>query len=81
MERKLDEMISSLSPEMQEEVMRKVENYIKELLKEENRNNAGKANDQRRTGFKFDWVGAMKDLRGKYTSVELQHDLRHKYFP
>ena len=28
-----------------------------------------------RPGFKFEWAGCLKDLRDKYTSVELQHEI------
>lgn len=28
---------------------------------------------ERKAGFKFDWEDGLSELKGKYTSVELQH--------
>lgn len=35
-----------------------------------------KAQLQKTRPLKFSWVGALKDLREKYTSVQLQHKIR-----
>lgn len=66
----LQEMVQKLPPELQEEV----QDFVAFLL-------------ERRTARKnipmtFKWEGALKDLRGEYTSVQLQHQVfewRGKY--
>ncbi len=57
----LEEIIKSLPPELHEEV----ENFVARLIKQEGKKNKRK--------LKLDWSGALRDLRDKYTSVELQH--------
>ena len=59
----LDEMISKLPPEYQQEV----EDFVEFLLE--------KRTKKKRGTPKFDWAGALNDLRNQYTSVELQHKI------
>jgi hypothetical protein len=57
----IDDLVKELPPEFREEV----EDFIKSLLERPLKKNHGKPT--------FGWAGALKDLKGKYTSVELQH--------
>ncbi len=57
----LGERISELPPELR----REVEDFVEFLLEKRLKRHRGKP--------EFGWAGALKDLRGKYTSVELQH--------
>lgn len=57
----LGERIRELPPELR----REVEDFIEFLLE--------KRLKRHRRRPEFRWAGALKDLRGKYTSVELQH--------
>ncbi len=57
----LPELVRSLPPEMQQEVRDFVEFLLEKRLKKPR----GKPT--------FEWAGALKDLRGQYSSVELQH--------
>jgi hypothetical protein len=59
----LEEKIRKLPPELQKEV----EEFIDSL--------AEKSGRKRRRKPEFRWAGALKDLRGQYTSVELQHKI------
>jgi len=59
----LKEMIDKLPPELQQEVRDFVEFLLEKKVKK------GKKKP------KFDWAGALKDLRGQYSSVELQHKI------
>jgi len=59
----LEEMIRKLPPEYQQEV----EDFVEFLL-------VKRAKKKRGTP-KFDWAGALNDLRNQYTSVELQHKI------
>lgn len=47
------------------ELLQEVEDFVQFLLEKRTRKPKGK--------FKFDWEGALEDLRDQYTSVELQH--------
>jgi hypothetical protein len=58
---RLEALIKELPPELHQEV----EDYVESLINKYNGKSKGK--------FKFGWEGALKDLRDKYTSVELQH--------
>jgi hypothetical protein len=60
-EARIGEMVKVLPPELQHEV----EDFVRFLVEKQ----AGKP----RGKFKFDWEGALEDLRDQYTSVELQH--------
>ena len=58
---RLEELMSKLPPELHKEV----EEFLEFLLKKQ---------EKKRTGaFKLDWRGELRDLRNRYTSVELQH--------
>ena len=59
----LNELIEQLPPELQEEVR----GFVEFLLERRARKTKRKP--------KFDWAGALKDLRDRYTSVELQHKI------
>ncbi|MGQ9628527.1 MAG: DUF2281 domain-containing protein [Anaerolineae bacterium] len=59
--KRIEEMIKELPPELLQEV----EDFVQFLLEKRTRKPKGK--------FKFDWEGALEDLRDQYTSVELQH--------
>jgi len=56
----LEEKMKELPPELREEV----EDFIEFLLKKKKRKKA--------KTLKQDWAGGLKDLRDKYTSLELQ---------
>jgi hypothetical protein len=58
---KIGKMIKVLPPELQYEV----EDFVRFLLEKQDKKPRG--------DFKFDWEGALEDLRDQYTSVELQH--------
>lgn len=57
----LAEKIKKLPPELQE----KVENFVRSLVEKQEEKPRRKPN--------LKWRGALKHLRNKYTSVELQH--------
>ena len=57
----LEELIKELPPELQQEVG----DFVQFLLEKQVKKPKGK--------FKFNWEGALQDLRDQYTSVELQH--------
>jgi hypothetical protein len=60
-ETSLQDMIRALPPELQEEVR----DFVKFLSAQQAK--------KRRVKMRFEWQGALKDLRSQYTSVELQH--------
>jgi len=57
----LKELIEKLPPDLQKEL----QDYAEFLLEKKK----GKTKNKPR----FDWSGALKDLKSQYTSVELQH--------
>ena len=59
----LEKKISILPPELQQEV----EDFIEFLIEKRLKRPKGKP--------KFNWAGALKELREQYTSVELQHKI------
>jgi len=59
----LEELIKQLPRELQEEVKDFTEFLLEKQLK------------RQREKPKFDWAGALKDMRSEYTSVELQHKI------
>ena len=59
----LQEMLRKLPAELQTEVR----DFVEFLLER-------KSTRQHRP-MKFQWEGALKDLRGQYTSVQLQHQI------
>jgi len=61
--KQIEKMIKELPPELQQEI----EDYVEFLIEKRRKKTQGKP--------KFDWIGALKDLRDQYTSVELQHKI------
>ena len=61
--RSLEEKIKNLPPGYRQEVEDFVEFILEKRLK------------RKREKPKFNWAGAAKDLRDKYSSVELQHKI------
>ena len=59
----LKDLLEKLPPDLQEEVI----DFAEFLL--------DKQRMKQKSEFKFEWAGALKDLREKYTSVELQHKI------
>jgi hypothetical protein len=59
----IEQIIKDLPPELQQEV----EDFIKFLFEKHVKKAKGK--------FEFRWAGALKDLRDRYTSVDLQHKI------
>ncbi len=59
----LGEFVEKLPPDLQQEV----KDFIEFLLEKRAKKTRGKP--------KFDWAGALEDLRNQYTSVELQHKI------
>jgi len=59
----LEERIRNLPPALKKEV----EEFVASLLRKRRKKSRGK--------LKMGWAGALRDLRGKYTSVELQHKI------
>ena len=57
----LEEKINTLPPELQKEV----EDFVEFLIEKRLQKPKGQ--------LRLDWRGALRDLRDKYTSVELQH--------
>ena len=59
--------IEAKMQELPENLRRAVLDYLEFLLKKY------KSKGVEVKKFKFDWVGGLSELRGKFTSVELQH--------
>jgi len=59
----LKELVELLPPDFEKEAR----NYIEYLLQKHGQKPRGKP--------RFDWAGALKDLRDQYTSVQLQHKI------
>lgn len=59
-QRRIEDKIKALPPELRREAEEFVDSLVKRC-------------EQKPRGMKFEWRGALRDLRGKYTSVELQH--------
>ncbi len=59
----LEELVKELPPELQKEV----EEFVKALLERHGQKKPEK--------MKFDWEGALEDMKDQYTSVELQHKI------
>jgi len=64
--RTLKDLVDQLPPELQQEVR----DFVEFLLEKRARRPRSKP--------KFDWAGALKDLRDRYTSVELQHKIAER---
>jgi hypothetical protein len=59
----IDEMVNELAPRQQAEVR----DFVEFLLARQRSNPHGTP--------RFDWAGALKDMRDEYTSVDLQHEI------
>jgi len=59
--------IEERSNELPPELRREVEDFIESLVEKRRKRPRAKPN--------FGWAGALKDLRDRYTSVELQHKI------
>ena len=59
------EQIVELMKGLPDDVQNEVADFV-EFLRERRRRPL-------RTKLRLDWIGALKDLKGEYTSVELQH--------
>jgi hypothetical protein len=59
----IDEMVNELAPGQQAEVR----DFVEFLLARQGSNRRGTP--------RFDWAGALKDMRDDYTSVDLQHEI------
>lgn len=58
-EKELEKKIKSLPPEIKKELLEYIERRLKYYKK--------------KRIFNFNWEGGLKDIKGKFTSVELQH--------
>ena len=63
----LEELIRDMPPELQQEV----EDFARFLIVKQ----AGPPQAKQRKRPTFSWAGALEDLRDRYTSVELQHEI------
>jgi hypothetical protein len=61
--KRIEERVKELPPDLKKEVEKFVDSLEKRRRK------------RPRTGLKMEWAGALKDLRPKYNSVELQHKI------
>jgi len=59
----LEELVREVGPEYRGQVR----DYVESILARQGTKERGKP--------RFAWAGALKDLRGRYTSVELQHQI------
>ncbi|NQU06422.1 MAG: DUF2281 domain-containing protein [Calditrichaeota bacterium] len=59
----LEEKVKALPPELQQEVERFMDSLLRKRGKKETRK------------MNLSWRGGLKDLKDKYTSVELQHQI------
>ena len=59
----LKELVEQLPPDLQQEA----KDFVGFLLEKRRKKGRGKP--------RFDWAGALKNLRDQYTSVELQHKI------
>jgi hypothetical protein len=65
--KRIEERIGKMVKELPLESQYEVEDFVQFLLEKKTRKPRGK--------LKFDWEGALEDLRDQYTSVELQHQV------
>lgn len=68
----LSKPLETIMQELPEEDRDIVEHLVKRLWEKRDQ----KAEPPKPRPLGFSWVGALKDLREKYTSVELQHKIR-----
>ena len=73
--KKIEDLVRELPPRARREVRK----FVRSLMDEEGRTGARmkvaahKHTPKPKRPLKLDWRGALRDLRDKYTSVELQH--------
>ena len=65
--KRIEERIGEMVKELPLEFQCEVEDFVRFLLEKRTKKPRGK--------LKFDWEGALEDLRDQYTSVELQHQV------
>jgi hypothetical protein len=70
-EKEIENKLRKLPENLKKEVLDYIEFLIKKYRRELNKKEKGKENKVK--GFKFDWEGGLADLKGKFTSVQLQH--------
>jgi len=61
----IDDLIKQLPPDLRDEV----EDFVEFLVEKRLKKTHGRPT--------FAWAGALRDIRDKYTSVELQHRISH----
>ncbi len=59
----IDDLVAKLRPELQQQVRE----FVEALITKEEQLGASPP--------RFEWAGALADLRDRYTSVELQHQI------
>jgi ubiquinone/menaquinone biosynthesis C-methylase UbiE len=59
----MEEMIKELPPDLKQEV----QDFVEFLYEKKVKKRSGK--------LKMNWAGALRELKDKYTSVELQHEI------
>ncbi|MBU1627217.1 DUF2281 domain-containing protein [bacterium] len=62
-----DKEIETKLQELPDELKEEVFNYIEVLIK------SYKLKKSKQGKLKFDWEGGLSELKGEYTSIELQH--------
>ena len=67
----LQDMIRTLPPELQGEV----HDFVAFLLARQAKKRKTSRRDAGTVKMRFEWQGALKEMRGQYTSVELQHHI------
>jgi len=60
---KIEEKIKKLPPELQKQVLDFIDFLLQKKVK------------KKKKKLKFKWIGGLKELRDKYTSVSLQHKI------
>jgi Protein of unknown function (DUF2281) len=65
--KRIEEKIRKLPPKLRKEVEEFIESLVEPPEVKKSR------------GLELKWRGALRDLRGKYTSVELQHRIREEW--
>ncbi|MEW6202616.1 MAG: DUF2281 domain-containing protein [bacterium] len=67
--KKLEEKIGELPIDLRQEV----EDFVEFLIEKRKRK-------KKKGHFTFGWAGALRELRDKYTSVELQHKITQEWW-
>jgi hypothetical protein len=75
--RNIEDLVKTLPPKARQEVRK----FVRSLIDKQGRRGARakveahKHTPRPKRPLKLDWRGALRDLREKYTSVELQHKI------